>query len=362
MNEASSEAGRLRSAVTSEKIGHALGRCGLRVAASLAALFLMSFLASCKKKEAASEGVPAPGAEEKTAVPTERGPTVPKPGPALSAQITLKIGASSGLSNPRGVAVDGTGNTYVVDAGNNRVLKFDPSGKQLLSFGKKGSGPGQFLQAWFAAVSPQGNVLVLDAETAWIQVFTPAGKLLNRLGGPDMRLYHPSGLAVAPDGTVVVADTGGSRIVPIDPDGKPRTPLSGAGKEPFSQPTDIYVDPRGGLHVYQTAGSKTPSTFYHLTPTGELEAKWVAPDAPSTLDTPRAVLAADGRLYVTDPQNQQIRVYDADGAAYHPLRVEGPDAAPFRILSGIAVDAQGHVYAADAGANAVYRLQLSAPR
>lgn len=354
MNEARSEAGRLRRAMSRKTAGHAAWTGGLRIAATLAALFLMTVFA-CKKTEAPSGAVSAPAPAPANVAKTFAGPPV-------SAQVTLKIGASSGLHNPRGVAVDGSGNIYVVDTGNNRVVKFDASGKEVLSFGKKGSGPGQFLQAWVPAVSPQGDVLVLDSETTWIHVFTPAGKFLNRVGGPDLAFYHPAGLAVAPDGTLMVADTGGNRIVPIGPDGKPRPSLSAAGKELFSQPTDIYVDPHGGLHVYQTATAKTPSVFYHLTPTGELEGKWIAPEAPSTLDTPRAALAADGRLYVTDPQNQQIRVYDASGGAYHPLRVEGADAATFRTLSAIAVDAQGHVYVADAGANVVYRLQLSAPR
>ena len=118
------------------------------------------------------------------------------------------------------------------------------------------------------------------------------------------------------------------------------------------------MDAHGGLHVYQTATAKTPSVFYHLTPAGELTAKWIAPDAPSTRDTPRTVMAGDGRLYVTDPQSQQIRVYDADGRTYHLLRLDGPDAVTFRVLTGIAIDAQGNVYAADGGANLVYRLKV----
>ncbi len=354
MNEARSEAGRLRRAMSCKAAGHAAWTGGLRIAASLAALSLMTVFA-CKKTEAPSGAVSAPAPAPVNGAKISAGPPV-------SAQVTLKIGASSGLHNPRGVAVDGSGNIYVVDTGDNRVLKFDPSGKELLSLGAKGSAPGQFLQALVAAISPQGDLVVLDSATGWIQVFSPAGKLLNRVGGPDVAFYHPAGLAVAPDGTIMVADTGGNRIVLIGPDGKPRPSLSAAGKEPFSQPTDIYVDPRGGLHVYQTARAKTPSVFYHLTPTGELKGSWIAPDAPSTLDTPRAALAADGRLYVTDPANQQIRVYDASGASYHLLLLEGSDLPRFKNLAGIAVDAQGLVYVADAGANLVYRLQLSAPR
>jgi DNA-binding beta-propeller fold protein YncE len=331
---------------------------GLAAAASLALALALSTTA-CKKAEAPAGG--ASPAEIKPAPPGERPPLSPKPGAPLAAQVALKIGASAGMRNPRGIAIDGTGNLYVVDAGNARVLKFDPSGKLVLTFGKKGSGQGQFQQASHIALSREGNVLVLDGETSWIQIFTPAGKPVGRIGGPEMSLYHPSGLAVGTDGTIFVVDTGGNRVLPIGPDGKARPPITSAGKYALSQPTDIYLDPRGGLHIYQIAGAKTPSLFFHLSATGELEGQWLAPDAPSTLDSVRAVLASDGRVFATDPQNQTVRVYDADGASYRPLHLEGDNVAPFRVLSGIALDAQGHVYVADGGANVVYRLQLSPP-
>jgi len=327
------------------------------LAAVLFAFALALFTNACKKAEVPAGG--APPAEAKPAPPSERPPVSPKPGAPLAAQVALKIGGSAAMRNPRGVAIDGTGNLYVVDAGNARVLKFDPSGKLVLSFGKKGSGQGQFQQASGIALSREGNVLVLDTETSWIQIFSPAGKTVSRTGGPEKGLYHPSGLAVGTDGTVFVVDTGGNRVLPIGPDGKARPPITAAGKDAFSQPTDIYLDPRGGMSIYQIAGAKTPSLFFHLSATGEPEGKWLAPDAPSTLDSVRAALAADGRVFVTDPQGQQVRVYDADGATYHPLHLEGDNVAPFRVLTGIALDAQGHIYVADGGANVVYRLQLS---
>ena len=118
------------------------------------------------------------------------------------------------------------------------------------------------------------------------------------------------------------------------------------------------MDSHGGLHIYQTAAATTPSVFYHLSATGELSAKWIAPDAPSTRDTPRTAVGGDGRLYVTDPQSQQVRVYDAGGSVYHLLLLDGPDALTFRLLTGIAVDAQGRVYVVDGGANVVYRLKV----
>src|SRR5262245_22960229 len=45
---------------------------------------------------------------------------------------------------PQGVAVDGSGNVFVADSGNNRIEKFTSTGTFLLTWGSLGSGDGQF--------------------------------------------------------------------------------------------------------------------------------------------------------------------------------------------------------------------------
>src|SRR5208282_3664454 len=68
--------------------------------------------------------------------------------------------------NPWGVAVDSSGNVYVVDYGNNRVEKFTSSGTfvtQWGSYGSENSGPGQFNLPSGVAVDSSGNVYVTDS-------------------------------------------------------------------------------------------------------------------------------------------------------------------------------------------------------
>jgi sugar lactone lactonase YvrE len=313
------------------------------------------FFWSCKKPEAAAPADGGPRKLAEAAVPAETAIT-PKAGPPLPATTTIWVAASKGLHSPRGMAVDSAGNGYIGDTGNSRVVKVDPSGKQLVVIGAKGTRPGQFLLPVFTGLSKQGELLVLDSETSWVQVFTPAGKYLTRVGGSDLGLYHPAAFSVLPNGALAVVDTGGNRVVLIGGDGKLVGSLIGDGRKPFVQPSDIYADSSGGLHVYQ-AGA--PSVYNHFGPDQKFLNKWVAPNASSTLDSPRSALAPDGRLFVTDPQSQQIRVYDATGATYRVLHPEGDNAASFRSLTGIALDSQGRLYVLDGGANVVYRLQLA---
>ena len=45
---------------------------------------------------------------------------------------------------PNHMAVDSSGNVYVADCGNHRILKFSPDGKFIKKWGSFGPGPGSF--------------------------------------------------------------------------------------------------------------------------------------------------------------------------------------------------------------------------
>lgn len=323
----------------------------------LVCLCLVSITASCKKTETAVTGAAAPAAKVQ--------PTVIQPSEAapLAGRIVNKVGTSSRLKGPRSVAIDHNGNLYVGDTGNGRVVKFDASGREVASFGRQGNGPGEFSLVWRVAVSGQGNLLVLDSETGWVHVFAPDGKVIKRMGGPEARLYHPSGMVVTPDGTAVIADTGGNRIVFLNADGQqPNEPITALDGHKFSQPTDVSADPQGQLHVYQPAtGPDTMPLLFHLTSDRKLKNIWLGPRAPSTADSPRFAFGPNSSLYATDPQSNQLIAYTDEGKKYHPIRLEGPDTTAFQHLGGIAVDSAGRLYVTDVDANVVYAVELPAP-
>ena len=84
------------------------------------------------------------------------------------------------FENPRGIAVGGSGDVYVVDAGNCRVEKFSPIGATLSVFGEYAespSGPGQFDDPGGVDVDVNGNVYVADTDNDRVQKFSPAGEV-----------------------------------------------------------------------------------------------------------------------------------------------------------------------------------------
>ena len=76
---------------------------------------------------------------------------------------------------PWGVAVAPSGDLYVADWGNDRVLRFTPDGEYVGSYGESGGGEGQLLRPSSVAVDDDGYVYVADWGNNRVQVFDPDG-------------------------------------------------------------------------------------------------------------------------------------------------------------------------------------------
>ncbi|MFC1553319.1 6-bladed beta-propeller [candidate division KSB1 bacterium] len=77
---------------------------------------------------------------------------------------------------PRDVLEDEERNIYIFDSGNSRVQKFNSRGEFLLSFGRKGQGPGEFPTYISGDIDDQGNIYVASASGRRIQIFSNEGK------------------------------------------------------------------------------------------------------------------------------------------------------------------------------------------
>src|SRR5437763_1641080 len=88
----------------------------------------------------------------------------------------------SHFRSPTDIAWDRrNGDFYVSDGyGNSRVVKFNKDGKFLLTWGKRGTGPGEFNTPHSVAVDSKGTVYVSDRENNRIQLFDPDGKFLRQ--------------------------------------------------------------------------------------------------------------------------------------------------------------------------------------
>ncbi|HEX2757517.1 MAG TPA: NHL repeat-containing protein, partial [Thermoanaerobaculia bacterium] len=282
---------------------------------------------------------------------------IPALGAAEPLVVAARLGEKARLQSPRGLAVDPSGNVFVADTGNVRVVKLDASGREVAVIGRKGSGPGEFESAWLPAVDGKGQLYVLDPRKGRVSIFGNDGKYLRKMG-EGTGFYSPAGLAVAKDGTVAVADTGGNRVVVFGPDGQTRgEPITSTPQGKLIQPTDAAFDAKGNLYVIQPTGPNGKGTLYRFDPDGKYQTAWVITGVPSTTDTPRLAVGPDGRVYLSDIEHGRLIAYDPEGKKATPLAFTAGDMDRFRRIGNIAVDEKGRIFVMDVDAALVYRLE-----
>lgn len=75
-----------------------------------------------------------------------------------------------------GIKVDQQGNIYVVDGVNNRVMKYDSTGRFLQQIGRAGQGPGELLCPAGVAFDEEGLIYVVNTYNSRIEIYSPEGQ------------------------------------------------------------------------------------------------------------------------------------------------------------------------------------------
>jgi streptogramin lyase len=167
---------------------------------------------------------------------------------------TLLAEWSAGLLIPNGLDVDAAGNIYVADTFKHRVVKLDPSGTVVGTFGGLGVGDGQFFFPYDVAVNLSGEVFVADSRNNRIQKLSSNGAFLEKwgsLGVGDGQFDDPRGVAVDDTGDVLVTDQRNYRVQRFrDTTGYPRpkaaTPQYSAlvlAYQPCGSPNMVHAAP-----------------------------------------------------------------------------------------------------------------------
>ncbi|WP_395750680.1 hypothetical protein [Prosthecobacter sp.] len=311
-------------------------------------------------------------------------------------------GAAARFSSPHGIAVDGSGNFWVADAGNQTIRKMTPAGVVTTLAGAPGhlgTADGTGTAAAFkvpsgAAVDGSGNVYVADTSNHTIRKITPAGVVTTLAGtagnsgstdatGSAARFKTPYGVAADSSGNVYVADSGNHTIRKVTPAGAVSTVAGTAGSigninatgsaARFNFPQGVAVDGSGNLYV-----ADTNNQLVRKITSGGVVTTLAGSGFPGYLDgtgtgayffSPSGIaVEGAGTVYVADNNNQVIRKVTPAGVvttlAGTANTSEGtPDGtgadARFRNPMGVATDGEGNVYVADSNNSTVRKITPS---
>ncbi|MFC4069337.1 NHL domain-containing protein [Actinoplanes subglobosus] len=183
-------------------------------------------------------------------------------------------------------------------------------------------------------------------------------------GGPatSARLNNPYGAAVAPDGTLYIADTANHRVRAVSPDGVidtvagDGTSAGESGPVPagtegtaisLALPGELAVGSDGTLFIADGPGLRV----YELAPDGTISLRLDASTGQGVLDRPMRfprglAVGGDGTLYVSDRENDRVVAITTGGV----VRVVAEVFAP----NGLAVDGHDDLWVA---AQDLYRVR-----
>ncbi|NEN85356.1 fibronectin type III domain-containing protein, partial [Paenibacillus elgii] len=294
-------------------------------------------------------------------------------------------GAGTGpgqFSSPSEVAVDSSGNVYVADAGNHRIQKLTIAtgawSEWKRSGGGSGSVLGEFNNPKGVAVDGSGNVYVADSNnervqrldissnswSEWIYIGGVVGKGLGEF-------KYPNGVAVDSGGNVYVADFGNHRIQKLEvatgawSEWKKSSGREGSALGEFDGPTDVAVDSRGNVYV---------SDFYNhrvqkLTVATGVWSEWKKSGGGSgsglgQFNYPSGLAAdSDGNVYVADSNNNRIQKLTAATGVWSEWKrsdgKSGSGLGEFDYPTDVAVDRSGNVYVADMNNHRIQKLTVT---
>ncbi|HEX2517102.1 MAG TPA: hypothetical protein VH257_20525, partial [Chloroflexota bacterium] len=348
------------------------------------------------------------------------------PGPnninALSFRVAGPFVGNSGapgsiqLMNPRYVMAAPDGSVYVADSDRSVVRRIDPDGgfsDVIAGTGYRGgnfdddTGPATSIPLGWPtglALGPDGSLYIADrgrhmifrlqngqitrfAGTGRADFLLPSGYSPEGRPARDEPLYSPGAVAVAPDGTVYIADTLNSRIRRVDTGGNIFT-IAGTGAYGYNgdnkagnstqlfQPSEIKVGSDGAVYFDDTGNAVirkwTPTTGVVTIVAGTGGQGGFGGDGgratAAQLNNPDGfAFGSDGSLFIADTTNNRVRKVAPDGNIATVVGTgtagETGDGGPAAraLLRGprsVSVDAQGNLFIADTENN---RLRMVAP-
>ena len=259
------------------------------------------------------------------------------------------------LSNPCGVAIDGSGSVWVTDAGFGRLLKFE--GLSNIATGSYTPTLHQALQVytasqlnvtygpWDVTVGPNGDLFVVDGgrnRVIELSAKENSGTILNTYTTSNPSMFQPYYSTLDRAGNLYVADSGRSRVVKLDANGSLLQVYTTTAPS-LNVPVGVAVDSSGDVFIADGLNSRVVKLSGNGTLLTVLNVTVFQPQG--------MAFDSDGALYVADSGNNRVIKVDvsSNSGSGSIMLVYNTTNPSLLSPADVTFDTAGRVYIADSG-------------
>lgn len=256
-------------------------------------------------------------------------------------------GSFGGLTHPTGLAVDARGRIYILDAATAHIKRFDPCDGKFVTLpcvGGIGAGVRQFKTPHGIALAPSGDLFVADTGNQRVVVYLLPSLALRRIMTREN--WQPWDVAVTFDCRLFVSDYANGVVHRFDRHGQWREAYG-----PFVKPTAIAVDAHCNLYVIQEGQKDVVVLDEH----GELvRTIGVAEEAKGKFCPTGIAVDPNGNVCIADEVDRTLYVASCECEEARPVRAF--DGLP----AGLAFDPAGNPVVSEKDRKRICTLEAKA--
>lgn len=261
------------------------------------------------------------------------------------------------LSNPQAIAANNQGSLFVVDTGNNRIVKFEQSGRVVSAVGGFGWESEQFDRPLDVTAKTGLDVFVADYNNKRIERYD---KNLNYLSSytsnpnlsDDLKFGFPTGIDISKHGELFICDDENNRILKIDAFGNPVLSFGDFnwGEGQLQAPVKIEVRFNDQIYVSDQKADQIVVFDYY--------GSFLTRFGGGILQRPNGLAwTRTDHLFVTDAGNKRIVVFDKAHRQIFAWGAEGEKLGAFDVPVDVEIIGE-KIFVLDAGAGLIQVFKL----